>query len=236
MTTTLADERRERLFVRAQIGSIDVHGMEIDAGFFLLSKTLERAVNVATVADLIDQLRRNRLGTRLCAAGRPCLLNAVDLVAEAEARELLSVEGAHAGRIEGNGAGVRGLGARNVGSDLDMPGGLHGDGLRVAARIPDHRAKLGDLAFEPGDRNHHRHPAVSLLRGELDALLVQRRDENRDMLADRLEAQREAALELENLTRIIQGRASHQKVEYVDVLAHPRERRIELDSVRSAER
>src|ERR1700730_6696402 len=107
MTTMLTNERRERLFVRAQIGSIDVHGMEIDAGFFLRSKTLERAVNVANVADLIDQLRRDRLGTRLCASGRPCLLDAIDLVAEAEARELLGVEGAHPGRIEGNRAGVR---------------------------------------------------------------------------------------------------------------------------------
>src|SRR5260370_35534448 len=205
--------------------------MEIDAAFFLRSKTLCRAVNVADVADLIGQLRRDRFGTRLRAAGRPCLLDAIDLVAEAEARELLGVEGAHAGRIEGKRAGVRGLGACDIGGDLDVSGGLHGDGLRVAARIMDHSAKLGDLAFEPGDGNHHRHPPVSLLRGKLDALLVQRRDENRDVLAKRLEAQRETALELEQLTGIIQRRASHQQVDYVDVLAHPRERRIELYSL-----
>src|SRR6266851_9382491 len=231
VTTPLTGEPRERLFVRAQVGGVDVHGMEIDARFFLGSKTFHRAIHVADVADLIGQLRRNRVGTRLRAAGRPCLLDAIDLATEAEARELLGVEGTHAGRIEGKGAGVRGLGACDIGSDLAVSGGLHGDALRVAARIMDHSAKLRDLVFEPGDGNHHRHPAVSLLRGELDALLVERRDENRDVLAERLEAQREAALELEKLTGIIQRRASHQQVDYVDVLAHPRERRIEFDSV-----
>src|SRR5260370_32632816 len=107
--------------------------MEIDVAFFLRSKTLYRAVNVADVADLIGQLRRDRFGTRLRAAGRPCLLDAIDLVAEAEARELLGVEGTHAGRIEGKRAGVRGLGACDIGGDLRGPGSPPPHGLRVAA-------------------------------------------------------------------------------------------------------
>src|SRR5579864_8141592 len=107
--TPLTDEGCERLFVCAQVGSVDVHGMKIGSRFFLGRETLDRAVNVADVADLAEQLWRDCVGTRLCAAGRPGLLDAIDLVAEAEARELLGVEGAHAGRIEGKGAGVRGL-------------------------------------------------------------------------------------------------------------------------------
>src|SRR5260370_23778428 len=108
--------------------------MEIDAAFFLRSKTLCRAVNVADVADLIGQLRRDRFGTRLRAAGRPCLLDAIDLVTEAEARELLGVEGTHAGRIEGKRAGVRGLGACDIGGGAGVSGGALRGGIRGPAR------------------------------------------------------------------------------------------------------
>src|SRR5260370_37994132 len=107
--------------------------MEIDVAFFLRSKTLYRAVNVADVADLIGQLRRDCFGTRLRAAGRPCLLDAIDLVAEAEARELLGVEGTHAGRIEGKRAGVRGPGACDICGALGAASRRYRCGLRVAS-------------------------------------------------------------------------------------------------------
>src|ERR1700730_10320323 len=108
---------------------------------------------------------------------------------------------------------------------------LDRDRFGIAPGARRNRAEICDRFFEPAERNHHRQPSVRFLCGELDALFIQRGDVDRDVLAGWLEAQREPALELEQLAVVVERLPGHQQIHDIDVLAHPRERWIESDAM-----
>src|SRR5208282_4041589 len=67
--------------------------------------------------------------------------------------------------------------------------------------------------------------------GELDTLFVERGDPDWNMFARSLEAHRETALQLEQLAFVVQRRLRHYHVDNFHVLLHPRQRRIERNTV-----
>src|SRR5262249_49067820 len=135
-------------------------------------------------------------------------------------------------RIKRDGTGLPCSRAVNIFRDHDAAGRLDLDGFGIATSSLGDSVEFGNRFAEARHRNHHREPSVGLLRGKLHALLVERRDENRDMLANRLKANRKSTPEFENLAVVVQRRAGHDHVDDVDILLEARERRIELDAVK----
>src|SRR5271155_5453885 len=206
--------------------------MQLRAGLLVLKDALARALHLAGITKLRQHLFGDRRGARLRATGIPCLPDGADFVAEAEARELLGIEAAHPRRVKRDGAGLRGFYPRDVFGDYHAAGSLDLERIGIASRGLRDRAEFRDRFSEARHRDHQRQPPVGLLRGELDALLIERRNKDRDVLADRREAHSETAAKLENLAVIIQRRPRHDHINDVDVLLQPRQRWIEFDAVK----
>src|SRR5512146_3199867 len=224
-------QRRERPLVAGEIRRVDLHAMQVGAGFSLRREPLARSYNVADVAHLVQQPSRNRLGPGLRSARHPRLANPAHVVTQTAARELFGVKRAHPRRIERQRGGLHGARAIRIAGHVNRARRLDRDGFGIAPGARRRGAKVRDRLLEPPQRYHHRQPSVGLLRGELDALAVERRDPDRNVLARRLEAKRKAALELGRLAVVVERLPGHQQVDDVHVLAHPGERRVEGDSV-----
>src|SRR5260370_14896395 len=74
--------------------------MQIDAGLVLRLESFDRTFDAADIPQLREQLGRERRSPGLRTARIPCLLDLLDVVAEAEPRELLRIERPHARGVE----------------------------------------------------------------------------------------------------------------------------------------
>ena len=140
-----------------------------------------------------------------------------DFFAEAVACEHLVVEVAHVGDVPGNGAGGLEPGLFDVGVDDNREGG---DALDSVGRAAGGGCSLADpgLAFlEFGLRPVDRHPTIGRGGERAHALRGDGGDVDGDVLADGLEEELEAALELVDLAVVEDFFAADDHVDDVNV-------------------
>src|ERR1700730_9003253 len=127
--------------------------------------------------------------------------------------ELLGIECSHPGCVEGYCSCVAGLRAFGTIGDRDVAGRFDLDLIRLASSLLRQRAEPTYRLREPAERDHRRQPSVSMTRGELDALRIERCYPYRDVLSLRFEAQLEPAPKFEQLSIVVERSADEQHVD-----------------------
>src|SRR5215472_5021070 len=122
--------------------------MQIDSSLVLGLQALDGSLDAADVAKLAQKFFGERRGSFFGAPFVPGLLDFRDVAAKPITGELLGIEGAHSGRVEGDGASVSGAGAVGIVGDGHVTGSFYFHCGGRASRGPCYGTEIVDRPLE----------------------------------------------------------------------------------------